>query len=99
VGIPDYEKPRAEAHGISQELPAATLCLHDGVRWYPDARACRFAGMSHFVIALVIVATILVGGLVKLLRSRRDPMGSPEVLDRVKQRERELQAREDRDGN
>ena len=53
--------------------------------------------MSHFVIALVIVATILVGGLVKLLRSRRDPMGSPEVLDRVRERERELKAREDRD--
>jgi len=50
--------------------------------------------MSHFVIALVIVAAILVGGLVKLLRSRRDPMGSPEVLERVKRRERELEARE-----
>jgi hypothetical protein len=53
--------------------------------------------MSHFIIALVIVVTILVGGLVGFLRSRRDPMGSPEVLDRVKQREREIQARESRE--
>ena len=49
--------------------------------------------MSHFVIALVIVVTILVGGLIGFLRSRRDPMGSPEVLDRVKRREREIEAR------
>jgi hypothetical protein len=50
--------------------------------------------MSHFAIGLIIVATILVGGLVRLLRSRGDPMGSPEVLERVKQREREIAARE-----
>jgi hypothetical protein len=53
--------------------------------------------MNQFVIALVIVVTILVGGLVGFLRSRRDPMGSPEVLDRVKQREREIAARERRE--
>jgi hypothetical protein len=53
--------------------------------------------MSRFVIALILVAAILIGGLVGVLRSRRDPMGSPEVLDRVKRREREIQAREDRD--
>jgi hypothetical protein len=53
--------------------------------------------MSHFVIALILVAAILIGGLVGLLRSRRDPMGSPEVLDRVRRREREIEAREDRD--
>lgn len=79
--------------GIPQKLPAATMGLHDEDRWYPDAVAGRFAGMSHFVIALVIVAAILVGGLVKLLRTRRDPMGSPEVLERVKRREREIEAR------
>jgi hypothetical protein len=53
--------------------------------------------MSRFVIALILVAAILIGGLIGLLRSRRDPMGSPEVLDRVKRREREIEAREDRD--
>jgi hypothetical protein len=54
--------------------------------------------MSNFVIALVIVVTILVGGLIGFLRSRRDPMGSPEVLERVKRREREIEARERREG-
>ena len=55
--------------------------------------------MNQFVIALVIVVAILVGGLVAFLRSRREPMGSPEVLDRVKQREREIEARERREND
>jgi len=53
--------------------------------------------MSSFVIALIVVITILVGGLVGLLRSRRDPMGSPEILERVRKREREIEARERRE--
>jgi hypothetical protein len=53
--------------------------------------------MAKLVIALVIVVTILVGGLVKLLRSRHEPMGSPEVLARAKQRNRELEAQEKRE--
>jgi hypothetical protein len=55
--------------------------------------------MNHFVIALVIVVTILVGGLIAFLRTRRDPMGSPEVLERVRRREREIEARERREGD
>jgi hypothetical protein len=53
--------------------------------------------MSKFVIALILVAALLVGGLVGLLRGRRDPMGSPEVLERAKQRNRELEAQEKRE--
>jgi hypothetical protein len=57
--------------------------------------------MTKFAIALIIVAVILVGGLLALLRGRRMPMGSPEALERAKQRNRELEAqerREDGDG-
>jgi len=50
--------------------------------------------MSKFVIAMIVVAAILVGGLVGLLRT---PMGSPEVLERAKQRNRELDAQEQRE--
>jgi len=50
--------------------------------------------MNHFVIALLVVVTMLVGGLIGFLRSRRDPMGSPEVLERVKRRGQEIEARE-----
>jgi len=53
--------------------------------------------MAKFVIALILVAALLVGGLVGLLRGRRDPMGSPEVLERAKQRNRELEAQEKRE--
>ncbi len=55
--------------------------------------------MTKFVIAIILVAAVLVGGLVSLLRNRRTPMGSPEVLARVKQRERELQEQERREEN
>jgi hypothetical protein len=53
--------------------------------------------MSKFVIALIIVAAILIGGLMRLLGNRRQPMGSPEVLERAKQRNRELDAQEKRE--
>ena len=53
--------------------------------------------MTRFVIAMIIVAAILVGGLVGLLRGRRQPMGSPEALDRSKVRNRELDAQEKRE--
>jgi ABC-type tungstate transport system substrate-binding protein len=49
------------------------------------------------VISLIVVVTVIVGGLLGFLRSRRDPMGSPEVLERAKQRNRELEAQEKRD--
>jgi len=50
--------------------------------------------MSKLVIALVLVAVILVGGLMKLLRNSGQPMGTPEQLERAKQRNRELEAQE-----
>jgi hypothetical protein len=53
--------------------------------------------MTKFVIALILVAALLVGGLIGLLRGRRDPMGSPEVLERAKQRNRELDEQEKRE--
>jgi hypothetical protein len=53
--------------------------------------------MTRFVIALIIAAAILIGGLVALLRNRRDPMGTPEVLERARQRNRALEAQERRE--
>jgi len=53
--------------------------------------------MIKFVIAMILVGAILIGGLVALLRGRRDPMGSPEVLERAKQRNRELEEQEKRE--
>jgi len=57
----------------------------------------RPAHMTKFIIATIIVIALLVGGLLGLLRGRRAPMASPEVLDRVKQRNRELDAQERRE--
>jgi hypothetical protein len=54
--------------------------------------------MTKFVVALIIAAAILIGGLMTLLRNRKDPMGSPDVLERAKQREREIAERERREG-
>lgn len=53
--------------------------------------------MSKLVIALVLVAVILAGGLAKLLRNSRQPMGTPEQLERAKQRNRELEEQERRE--
>ncbi|HEV8444716.1 MAG TPA: hypothetical protein VGQ27_14620 [Steroidobacteraceae bacterium] len=53
--------------------------------------------MSKLVIALVLVAVILVGGLMKLLRNSAQPMGTPEQLERAKQRNRELEEQEHRE--
>jgi len=53
--------------------------------------------MTKLVVALVLVAVILAGGLMKLLRNSSQPMGSPEQLDRAKQRNRELEAQEERE--
>jgi hypothetical protein len=49
------------------------------------------------VVALIIVGALLIGGLLALLRNRNDPMGSPEVLERARQRNRELDEKERRD--
>jgi hypothetical protein len=53
--------------------------------------------MTKLIIALVIVAVILIGGLMKLLRNSRQPMGSPEALERARQRNRELEEQERRE--
>lgn len=53
--------------------------------------------MSKLVIALILVAVILVGGLIQLLRNVRQPMGTPEQLERAKQRNRELEEQERRE--
>jgi hypothetical protein len=53
--------------------------------------------MIRFVIATIVVIALLVGGLVSLLRGRRAPMAAPDVLERVRQRNRELDAQERRE--
>jgi hypothetical protein len=53
--------------------------------------------MTRFAIAMILVAVILVGGLLGLLRGRRQAMGSPEVLERARLRNRELDAQEKRE--
>ena len=53
--------------------------------------------MIKFIIAMILVAALLVGGLMGLLRGRRMPMASPEALERVKKRNRELEEQERRD--
>jgi hypothetical protein len=53
--------------------------------------------MIKFIVLTIVVIALLVGGLLGLLRGRRAPMGSPEVLDRAKQRNRELDAQERRE--
>jgi len=53
--------------------------------------------MTKLIIALVLVALILAGPLMRLLRNSRQPMGSPEALERAKQRNRELEEQERRE--
>jgi hypothetical protein len=53
--------------------------------------------MTKFLIALIIVGAILVSGLMTLLRNWRKPLGSPEALERARQRNRELEERERRE--
>ena len=50
--------------------------------------------MTKFIMAAILVLALLVSGLMGLLRGRNAPMGSPEVLERVKRRERELEEQE-----
>jgi hypothetical protein len=53
--------------------------------------------MSKFVISMIIVAAILAGGLMSLLRNWRQPMGSPEALERARQRNRVIEETEERE--
>jgi hypothetical protein len=50
--------------------------------------------MTKLIIALVFVAALLVGGLMQLLRNSSQPMGTPEQLERARQRNRELEEQE-----
>jgi hypothetical protein len=50
--------------------------------------------MTKLFIALGFVALLLIGGLMQLLRNSSQPMGTPEQLERAKQRNRELEAQE-----
>jgi hypothetical protein len=53
--------------------------------------------MSAFVWSLLLVVAVIVGGLFAFLRRRREPMGSPEVLERARERNRELEEQERRE--
>jgi hypothetical protein len=55
--------------------------------------------MSRFVIAMIIVTAIVVGGLMTLLRNWRQPMGSPEALERARRRNQEIEERERREAD
>jgi len=50
--------------------------------------------LTKLLIALSLVALILFGGLMKLLRNSRQPMGTPEQLERAKKRNRRLEEEE-----
>jgi hypothetical protein len=54
--------------------------------------------VAKFIVITIVVIALLVGGLLGLLRGRRAPMGTREVLDRAKQRNRELDAQDRREG-
>jgi hypothetical protein len=53
--------------------------------------------MTPFIISMIVVVAVLVGTLFGVLRGHRDPMGSPEVLERAKRRNAELEAQEARE--
>ena len=46
----------------------------------------RELGNAPFIISMIVVVAVLVGTLFGVLRGHRDPMGSPEVLERAKRR-------------
>jgi len=50
--------------------------------------------MTKLIVAFVLVAALLYSPLMALLRNSRQPMGTPEQLERAKQRNRELEERE-----
>jgi hypothetical protein len=53
--------------------------------------------MTKLAIAFTFVVVLLVGGLMQLLRNSSQPLGTPEQLERAKQRNRELEAEERRE--
>lgn len=63
------------------------------------ARPGTSLSVMKLFIAILIVAALLIGGLMQLLKNRNQSMGSPEVLERVRQREREMREQEARDAD
>ena len=55
--------------------------------------------MTKLIVAIILVAALLIGGLMGLLRGKDTPMGSPEALERAKKRNRELEEQERREEN
>ena len=53
--------------------------------------------MTKLIIALSFASVLLIGGLLQLLRNSSQPMGTPEQLERAKQRNRELEEEERRE--
>jgi hypothetical protein len=53
--------------------------------------------MTKFVIAMILVGVVLIGGLMRLLRSANRPLVPPDVLERAKARNRELEEQERRE--
>ena len=66
-----------------------------------DRAAVRASVVTHpmtkFVIAFIVVAAVLISGLTSLLRNWRQPLAPPDVLERAKQRNRELEEEERRE--
>jgi hypothetical protein len=63
-----------------------------------ETSAADSPAMTKFIVAAIVVLALIVGGLVGLLRNRGTPIAPPEVLDRARQRNRELEARERSEG-
>lgn len=53
--------------------------------------------MTKLIIALVLVVAFLVAGLMAVWRNRNVPMGTPEQLERARQRNRQLEEDERRE--
>ena len=53
--------------------------------------------MLKLILSLLLAGAFIMGGLVALLRNRREPMGSPEVLERAKQRNLKIEEQERRE--
>jgi hypothetical protein len=53
--------------------------------------------MTNFAIALLIAGFVLIGTLFALLRNWRQPMGTPEQLERARVRNLEIEEQERRE--
>jgi hypothetical protein len=53
--------------------------------------------MTKFVIAMILVGAVLIGGLMRLLRDVNRPLAPPDVLERAKARNRQIEEQERRE--